>query len=75
MTKDELRALQTPLKEKYRQDAAAAQTTIRVTGELDLPRLVCKIETAAALSPRRGCTRWPAAIRNWPARRTCYWKR
>lgn len=60
MTKDELRALQTPLKEKYRQDAAAAQTTIRVTGELDLPRLVCRIETGrgpvteAGLHPMAG---------------------
>ncbi len=45
MTKDELRSVQTPLKEKYRQDAATAQTTIRVVGQLDVPHLVCRIET------------------------------
>lgn len=45
MTSDELRAIQTPIKERYRQDASAAQTTISVTGQLDVPRLVCRIET------------------------------
>lgn len=45
MTKDELRAAQTPLKEKYRQDAATAQATITVVGELDVLRQVCRIAT------------------------------
>lgn len=60
MTKDELRNMQTPIKDRYRQDAAAAQTTIRVTGELDVPRLICRIETGrgavteAGLHPMAG---------------------
>jgi uncharacterized OsmC-like protein len=60
MTKDGLRGLQTPLKEMYRQDASAAQTTIRVAGDLDVPRLVCRIETGrgavteAGLHPMAG---------------------
>lgn len=60
MTKDELRAVQTPLKDKYRQDEAAAQATITVTGELDVPEQLCRIETGrepvtqAGLHPMAG---------------------
>jgi len=60
MTKDELKAVQAPLKDRYRDDAASAQTTIRVTGELDVPQLVCRMETgrgpitSAGLHPMAG---------------------
>jgi len=45
MTDQELRALQAPLKDRYRTDPATAQATITVRGTLDLPRLACRIET------------------------------
>uniref|UniRef100_A0A7C2JZF6 OsmC family peroxiredoxin n=1 Tax=Schlesneria paludicola TaxID=360056 RepID=A0A7C2JZF6_9PLAN len=45
MTADELRTLQTPLKDRYREDPSAAKATIAVRGTLDLPRLACLIET------------------------------
>jgi uncharacterized OsmC-like protein len=45
MTGDELRALQAPLKDRYREDPASAHATIAIRGTLDLPRLACLIET------------------------------
>ena len=60
MTNDELRVVQTPLKEKYRRDAAAALATMTATGTLDPTRLVCRIETGrgdvteAGLHPMAG---------------------
>lgn len=45
MTADELRALQAPLKERYRQDPSTAQAVLTVRGTLDVPRLACRIET------------------------------
>jgi uncharacterized OsmC-like protein len=45
MTDQELRALQAPLKERYKTDPAAARKTITIRGMLDLPRLACRIET------------------------------
>lgn len=60
MTKDELRAVQAPLKEKYRQEPATALATLTVTGELDVPRQVCRIPTGrtaiteAGLHPMAG---------------------
>jgi uncharacterized OsmC-like protein len=60
MTADELRALQAPLKERYRQDSSTAHAVITVRGTLDVPRLACRIETergavtAAGLHPMTG---------------------
>lgn len=60
MTKDELRAVQAPLKEKYRQDPATALVTLSVTGTLDVPQQLCRIETGrgqvteAGLHPMAG---------------------
>lgn len=45
MTDHELRALQAPIKERYRSDPAAAQATLVVRGTLDVPQLACRIET------------------------------
>lgn len=45
MNADELRSLQTPLKERYRSNPESAKVTLRVHGELDLPRLACHIST------------------------------
>ena len=44
-----LRALQAPLKERYKSDAAAALITLRAEGTLDSDKIACKIETGQAL--------------------------
>jgi uncharacterized OsmC-like protein len=49
MDADELRALQAPLKEKYRQDAGSALVTLRAKGELDEMGIACKVDTGRAL--------------------------
>jgi len=42
-------ALQAPIKERYRQDAAAARITLRAAGRLDSQDVVCSVETGRAL--------------------------
>jgi uncharacterized OsmC-like protein len=46
---DQLRALQAPLKERYREDAATALLTLRADGELGADGVSCSIETGRAL--------------------------
>jgi uncharacterized OsmC-like protein len=48
MNADELRALQAPLKQKYREDANAAVVTLRATGEAT-DGITCKVETGRAI--------------------------
>src|SRR5260221_198722 len=50
MNANELRALQAPLKERYRSDADAARITLRARGALDDAHISCKVETGRALS-------------------------
>jgi uncharacterized OsmC-like protein len=45
-----LRALQAPLKDKYRQDADAAVITLKAQGTLDDQHITCKVETGRALA-------------------------
>jgi uncharacterized OsmC-like protein len=47
MKTEELRALQAPLKDRYRADAGAALITLRASGRLG-EGLTCKVETARA---------------------------
>lgn len=49
MNADELRALQAPLKERYKVDPAAAVVTLRAKGSLDADGVACKIDTGRAL--------------------------
>jgi uncharacterized OsmC-like protein len=49
MNADDLRALQAPLKDKYRQDGKTAVVTLTAKGELDEAKIVCKVETGRAL--------------------------
>ena len=49
MNADELRALQAPLKDKYKQDAGAAVITLRAKGTLDEASIACKVDTGRAL--------------------------
>ena len=64
MEADTLRALQTPLKERYREEPEAALITLRAKGRLG-ENVTCKIETgkalvAAGLHPATGGTGFSA---------------
>lgn len=45
MTSDELKALQAPLKDRYKQDPATAVVTMRAEGQLDDERVACTVGT------------------------------
>jgi uncharacterized OsmC-like protein len=49
MTPDELRALQAPLKSRYREEPAAALVTLRAEGHLGAGDVTCKVTTGRAL--------------------------
>jgi len=49
MNSEELKALQAPIKARYREDAAAAVVTLRAEGELAGEGLICSVETGRAL--------------------------
>ena len=49
MKAGELRALQAPLKERYRAEPEVALVTLRASGRLDGEGLTCKVETGRAL--------------------------
>jgi uncharacterized OsmC-like protein len=49
MNGDDLRALQAPLKEKYKSDAATAVVTLKAHGDLSGEGLACKVSTSRAL--------------------------
>jgi uncharacterized OsmC-like protein len=49
MNADELRAMQAPIKERYRSDPQAAVVTLRAKGTLDDTHVACKVETGRAL--------------------------
>src|ERR671917_2197695 len=50
MDSTELRTLQAPLKDKYRQDADAAVITLKAHGSLDDQSIACKVETGRSLA-------------------------
>ena len=50
MDRDERRAIQAPLKERYRADAGAALVTLRAEGRLDEDDIACKVATGRALA-------------------------
>ena len=50
MNVDELRAIQAPLKERYRGDAKAGLVTLKANGALDSEGIACKVETGRALA-------------------------
>lgn len=49
MNADDLRALQAPLKDRYKADPSAAVVTLKARGELDGAGIACKVETGRAL--------------------------
>ena len=50
MDADALRAVQAPIKERYRGDPQAAQITLKARGTLDDSRIACQVETGRALA-------------------------
>ncbi len=46
----QLRAMQAPIKDKYKSDANAAVITLRAKGTLDDQNIACKVETGRALA-------------------------
>ncbi len=49
MNVDELRALQAPIKERYREQPEAAVITLRAAGSLDSEGIACRVETGRAI--------------------------
>lgn len=49
MNGNELRAMQAPIKERYKSDPQAAFITLKANGSLDAPGIACKLETGRAL--------------------------
>jgi len=45
-----LRAMQAPVKERYRSDPGAARITLKAKGSLDDANIACKVETGRALA-------------------------
>ncbi len=50
MDANELRAMQAPIKEKYKNDAASAMITLKARGTLDDTSIACKVETGRAIA-------------------------
>ncbi len=50
MDGNELRAMQAPIKERYKSDPQAAFVTLRASSTLDAPGIACKLETGRALA-------------------------
>jgi uncharacterized OsmC-like protein len=49
MRREELQALQAPLKQRYREDAAAGVVTLRAQGALDDAAVACSVQTGRAV--------------------------
>ena len=60
----ELRAIQAPIKERYKNDPKAGLITLKAKGSLDDTNIACKVETGRAL-----------AIAGLHSLATCCWKR
>lgn len=69
----ELKAMQSPLKDAYREDPARAILTLRARGALDDQSIACKVETGRALAVA-GLLRQAARVLNC-VRATCCSKR
>src|ERR687896_2092668 len=49
MNSQELKNVQAPLKQRYREEPDAAVVTLRASGRLDAPGVSCRVETGRAL--------------------------
>ena len=50
MDADALRALQAPIKDRYRTEPAAARITLKARGTIDEAAIACKVETGRAMA-------------------------
>jgi uncharacterized OsmC-like protein len=50
MDANELRAMQAPIKDRYKSDAKSAMITLKAKGTLDDTSIACKVETGRALA-------------------------
>ena len=50
MQREELQALQAPIKQRYRDDPAAGMVTLRASADLDGSDVACSVQTGAALA-------------------------
>ena len=50
MDANQLRAMQAPIKDRYKQDPKAAFITLKATGAIDDSHIACKVETGRALA-------------------------
>ncbi|MET4807789.1 OsmC family protein [Limibacillus sp. MBR-115] len=50
MNAEELRNLQAPIKQRYKDDPSSAMVTMRVEGDLVQPKLACNVQTFAGLA-------------------------
>src|SRR3954471_5533885 len=50
MDANELRAMQAPIKQRYKSDPGAALITLKAKGSLDDTSIACKVETGRALA-------------------------
>ena len=50
MDKEALRALQAPIKDKYRANPGAALITLKAQGSIDEQAIACRVETGRALA-------------------------
>ena len=49
MDSSQLKSLQAPLKQKYKDDPSSAVVTLRASGRLDAPGVSCRVDTGRAL--------------------------
>jgi len=49
MDSSQLKSLQSPLKQKYKDDPSSAVVTLRASGRLDAPGVSCRVDTGRAL--------------------------
>jgi uncharacterized OsmC-like protein len=49
MSREQLQALQTPLKERYREDPGTAMVTLKAEGDVDATAVSCSVQTGRAL--------------------------
>ena len=50
MDSSELRAMQAPIKSRYKEDPKSAMITLKAKGSLDNEGIACKVETGRALA-------------------------
>ena len=71
MNAEDLRALQAPLKERYREEPGAAMITLHATGRIGEEGIACRVDTGkalveAGLHPATGVSGTAAAARGFP---------